>query len=245
MTSKIKVPLLPYYDVNNKYEICIDECARGTLFGREYIAAVVIPINDEKYINNLDIKDSKKIHNKEKMRKISDYIKENAVAYHIHYIEAYDIDKINIREATLKGMRECVNQIIKKLPNINPEDLFILVDGNYFTPYMFYDEKLKTNIEIPYKTIEQGDAKYIGIASASIIAKVEHDKYIYDLCNEYPELKNRYDIHNNVGYGTAKHIEGLNKYGITQWHRKSYGICKILKLNEIRETYNTSNIPSI
>ena len=203
------------------------------MYRREYIAAVIIPKDDENFTNNLDIKDSKKIHNKEKMKTIAEFIKEKSIAYYIHYIEANEIDEINIRQATLKGMRECVHQIMQKMPDSTPEDFFILIDGNYFTPYMVYDENTKTNIEISHKTIEQGDAKYMGIAAASIIAKVEHDKYIYDLCDEYPELKNYYDIHNNVGYGTAKHIEGLKKNGITQWHRKTYGICKILKLNEI------------
>ena len=126
-----------------------------------------------------------------------------------------------------------VNQIIKKVPGSKPEDFFVLVDGNFFTPYMVYDEESQKNIEIPHRTIEQGDAKYMGIAAASIIAKVAHDEYIYDLCEEFPELETRYDIHNNVGYGTPKHIEGLHKYGITQWHRKSYGICKVLNLNEL------------
>ena len=88
MPLKQKTPLLPYYDVNNKYEICIDECARGSFFGREYIASVILPKNDEHFINNLDIKDSKKIHNKDKMKLISDHIKEHALSYHIHYMDA-------------------------------------------------------------------------------------------------------------------------------------------------------------
>jgi ribonuclease HII len=87
--------------------------------------------------------------------------------------------------------------------------------------------------EIPHITIEQGDAKYVGIASASILAKVAHDEYILELCKEYPILCERYSLDKNVGYGTKLHIDGIKKYGITQWHRRSYGICKMAKYSPI------------
>ena len=70
-----------------------------------------------------------------------------------------------------------------------------------------------------------GDNTYKSIAAASILAKVNRDNYINNLCEEYPELK-KYDIHNNKGYGTKKHLEAIKEYGITKWHRKTFGICK-------------------
>ena len=79
---------------------------------------------------------------------------------------------------------------------------------------------------IPYTCIEGGDNKYLSIAAASIIAKVERDKYIYDLCDKNPELETYYGIRSNKGYGTSKHIEGIKENGISEWHRKTFGICK-------------------
>lgn len=75
-------------------------------------------------------------------------------------------------------------------------------------------------------TIEGGDNKYTSIAAASILAKVARDEYIQELCKENPELNEKYDIENNKGYGTKKHLDGIMKFGITEWHRKTFGICK-------------------
>jgi ribonuclease HII len=97
-----------------------------------------------------------------------------------------------------------------------------LVDGNYFNPF--------TEVEtIKYKMIEGGDNKYTSIAAASILAKTERDKYIEELCKENPELVERYDINSNKGYGSKKHMDGIKQYGITKWHRKTFGICKEYK----------------
>ena len=79
--------------------------------------------------------------------------------------------------------------------------------------------------QVPVKCIEGGDNKYCSIAAASIIAKVERDNYIYEMCKKYPILDTYYDLSKNKGYGTAKHMDGIKKYGITQWHRKTFGIC--------------------
>ena len=73
---------------------------------------------------------------------------------------------------------------------------------------------------------EGGDNKFTCIAAASILAKTERDKYILALCEENPELKERYSIDTNKGYGTKKHMDGIREYGITEWHRRSYGICR-------------------
>jgi len=93
---------------------------------------------------------------------------------------------------------------------------FILVDGDQFKGWN----------GIPFQTITGGDNKYTAIAAASILAKVERDKYIEELCNEYPHLDERYDLLSNKGYGTKAHMDGIKEHGITAWHRRTYGICK-------------------
>jgi ribonuclease HII len=222
-------PLTLVYNPDSKYEICLDEVGRGPLFGRLYVAAVVLPRNG--LFDGKDIKDSKKFSSKKKIKEVAAYIRENCLAYHIHYIEANVIDDINILQAVYRAMHECIRAIITKLGT--HEGLSIIVDGDRFKPYCVFDNVSQTMIEIPSTTIEQGDAKYMGIAAASIIAKVAHDEYISELCGEYPELNERYGLEKNVGYGTKQHLDGILKYGISQWHRKSYGRCNTAEVNMI------------
>ena len=212
------------YNTENQFEIGIDEAGRGPLFGRLYVAAVVLP-EDSTLFNRPDIKDSKKIKNKTKMNMLSDYIKENAASWAIHYIEHDVIDKINIRQAVFQGMHECIKQICLKM-NIHPmqNKTFLLVDGNDFKPYSVFEND--TLYTIPYETIEGGDNKYTAIAAASILAKCARDNYIHELCENNPKLCEQYNIHNNMGYGTKAHLEGILEYGVTQWHRISYARCK-------------------
>ena len=215
--------LLPIYDEANLFEIGVDECARGPMFGRLYVAAAILP-KDGAFRHEL-MKDSKKIKSKKKMRELSDYIKENAVAWHIHYIEASVIDEINIRQAVFRGMRECIKQVLAKVDESGKNTLLV-IDGNDFLPYTVFDESTETLREIPHVTVEKGDGTYSFIAAASILAKNAHDEYILELCEQYPLLKTRYSLHENVGYGTQKHMIGIKNFGITQWHRKTYGVCK-------------------
>ena len=215
--------LLPIYDDANKFEIGVDECARGPMFGRLYVAAAILP-KDSTFRHEL-MKDSKKIKSRKKMRELSDYIKENAVAWHIHYIEADVIDEINIRQAVFRGMRECIKQVLAVTDKSGVNTLLV-IDGNDFLPYTVFDESTETLREIPHVTVEKGDGTYSFIAAASILAKNAHDEYIIELCEQYPLLKTRYSLHENVGYGTVKHLTGIKIFGITQWHRKTYGICK-------------------
>ena len=223
--------LLPIYDPSNIYEIGVDECARGPMFGRLYVAAAILP-KDNSFRHEL-MKDSKKIKSKAKMRELSDYIKEHAIAWHIHFVEASVIDEINIRQAVLRGMRESIKQVMIK---IGSEDVMLVVDGNDFPPYTTFDNETETLREIPSVTVEKGDGTYSFIAAASILAKNAHDEYILELCERYPLLKTRYSLHENVGYGTAKHMAGIREHGITQWHRKSFGACKTAEYSPIGGT---------
>jgi ribonuclease HII len=227
----IHAPLLLQYDTTNTFsvEIGIDEVGRGPLFGRVYCAAVILPSDGS--FDGKDVKDSKKFSSKKKMKEVSDYIIKNCIAYHIHYIEADVIDDINILQSVFRCMHECIRNILTPSTNIN--NTLILVDGDKFKPYCTYDETTESIREIPSVTIEKGDSLYMSIAAASIIAKVAHDEYIADLCKQYPELNTRYDLEKNVGYGTARHLKGIEEHGITQWHRKSYKRCNEAAYNPL------------
>jgi ribonuclease HII len=102
----------------------------------------------------------------------------------------------------------------------------LLIDGNYFNPITILNKTTSKIETIPYTTIEGGDNKYTAIAAASILAKVERDKYIDELCEQNPTLSEYYSIDSNKGYGAKKHLDGIKEHGITIWHRRSFGICK-------------------
>ena len=80
--------------------------------------------------------------------------------------------------------------------------------------------------------IEGGDNKFCSIAAASILAKVERDKYIREICSNFPKLNSYYGLLTNKGYGTSKHMDGIKKYGISKWHRTTYGCCREATIND-------------
>ena len=104
--------------------------------------------------------------------------------------------------------------------------MLLLIDGNYFKQLTILNKGKTKLVHINYETVEGGDNKFTSIAAASILAKVERDKYIHELCEENPELIERYGIDSNKGYGSKKHMDGIKTYGITKWHRRTFGICK-------------------
>jgi len=218
----------PEFDV----EIGIDEAGRGPMFGRLYVAAVVLP-RDGSFFHK-DIKDSKKIKSVKKMKECFDYIIQNSVYYAIHFVEHDVIDKINIRQAVFQGMHACIKDIYDRMES--PSKLQLLIDGNDFKPYVFFDETRQNIITLPYETVEGGDNTYMSIAAASILAKYSRDEYIHKLCESYPDLVSKYSIHTNMGYGTKKHLEGINEHGISQWHRTTYGVCKSKAVQMIQKS---------
>jgi len=116
----------------------------------------------------------------------------------------------------------------KKTDVLEPNfgNLLLLIDGNYFKQLTILNQNKNKLVTVNYETIEGGDNKFTAIAAASILAKVERDKYIEDLCKENPELIERYGIDSNKGYGSKKHMDGIKTYGITKWHRRTFGLCK-------------------
>ena len=211
-------PLTKFYKEDDDiFEIGVDEVGRGPLFGRVYTGAVILP-KDTDFDFTL-LKDSKKFTNVKKIKEVAEYIKEHAVSWAVTYKDETIVDKINIRQSVLTSMHDSIKNVMTE-----NKKYFLLVDGNDFKPYMKFENDTFNQIE--HKCIEGGDNKYCAIAAASILAKTERDKYIEDLCEEHPELKERYSLDKNKGYGTKLHIDGIKKYGISKWHRKSYGICK-------------------
>ena len=213
------------YSIGNDdiLEIGIDEAGRGPLFGRLYVAGVILPKDDS--FDYSEIRDSKKITSKKKITKLAEYIKQKSIAWYIHSIEAEEIDEINIRQAVLKAMRECVRQLLS-LSKEHLSKTLLLIDGNDFPPYIQYDTTNNQIVNVPHITIPGGDNLFVAIACASILAKTSRDEYILELCEQNPDLKTKYGIDTNMGYGTKTHLDGIRTYGITPWHRKTYGICK-------------------
>ena len=203
-------------------EIGVDEAGRGPMFGRVYVAAVILP-KDPKQFDFSKVKDSKKFHSEKKIKEVAEYIKTHSIAWSIKYAEHNVIDKLNIRRATLEMMHEAINEVCTKMEE-KKKEYYLLIDGNDFIPMMYLQNE--NLIQLPYKTIEGGDNIYACIAAASILAKVSRDEYIMEICKENPDLQEKYDLENNKGYGTKKHMDGIKKFGISQWHRKSFGICK-------------------
>lgn len=185
------------YENGINYIAGIDEVGRGPLVGPVVTAAVILPreFYDER------INDSKKLTEK-KRELLYDVIMENAVSVGIGISSEDVIDEINILEATKKAMIEAVNNL-----SVKPEHLLI--------------DAVKLNIDIPQTSIIKGDAKSESIAAASIVAKVTRDRMMVELDKMHPE----YDFKHNKGYGTKKHIEAIEKYGILKEHRKTFAPC--------------------
>ena len=176
----------------------IDEVGRGPLIGPVVAACVTLPKNYK--LEGLT--DSKKLSEK-KRDKFYNILMKDAVSIGIGIVDEKEIDELNIYQATKKAMAQAVDNM-----KIKPEH--ILVDA------------MPLELDIPTTSIIKGDAKSITIAAASVIAKVTRDRMMYELDKKYP----MYDLKHNKGYPTKKHLEAIDKYGITKYHRLSYGPVK-------------------
>lgn len=216
-------------EAENVYEIGVDEVGRGPMFGRVYTAAVILPKDDS--FDCSMVKDSKKFHSKKKIEEAAQYVKDHALAWYVSFEDEKKIDEINILQATQLSMHNSIGEVRKKANQIFKADgkeysYSLLIDGNYFNPITFVNKKTNKLEVIPYTTIEGGDNKYASIAAASILAKVERDRYIDELCEQNPTLCEYYGIDSNKGYGSKRHMDGIKEHGITIWHRRTFGICK-------------------
>ena len=209
-----------YQDNVNLLEIGVDEAGRGPMLGRVYSAAVVLPQNDTFRYDWM--KDSKKFTSKNKICEVADYIKDNALYWAVSYETEEMIDKVNIRNATLMSMHGAIRSVFNQKKD---NDYLLLIDGNDFNPYIEFSESGGYK-PVPHVCIKSGDNKYAAIAAASILAKVSRDEYIQGLCEKDNSLIDRYDLLNNKGYGTKKHMLGIHTHGISQYHRKTFGLCR-------------------
>jgi len=157
-----------------------------------------------------EIRDSKKL-SKKKRKELKEFIEKYVIDYEVSYIGNNEIDKINILNSAIKSIHKALDKL-----NVLPE--LILVDGNRFNPYYYNNE------EIEHKCIIKGDDNYISIAVASILAKEYRDEYIENLCKENEDLM-KYNLLNNMGYGTQGHRDAIKEYGITIYHRKTFKGC--------------------
>ena len=189
--------LKPYLNPD-KIEAGCDEAGRGCLAGPVFAAAVILP---EGFSNEL-LNDSKKLTEAQRY-KLREVIEREAAAWAVGIVTAEEIDEINILRASILAMKRAVEQL-----KITPEHL--LIDGNRFTPYK----------NIPYTTVVKGDATYMSIAAASILAKTYRDDYMQKIAEEYPA----YDWKNNKGYPTTKHRAAIKAHGATPHHRMTFNL---------------------
>ena len=185
-----------YYD--HLTEAGCDEAGRGCLAGSVYAAAVILPPD---YTND-ELNDSKKLTEKKRYL-LRSQIQHDALAWAVGVVTPEEIDKINILNASILAMHRALDQL-----SVRPEA--VIIDVNRFKPYQ----------DLPYTTIVKGDAKYLSIAAASILAKTYRDDYMNELAQQYPQ----YGWQENKGYPTRQHREAIRQWGVTPLHRKSYNL---------------------
>ncbi|OSY87531.1 ribonuclease HII [Tenacibaculum holothuriorum] len=173
-----------------------DEAGRGCLSGPVVAAAVILPEDFEHEFLN----DSKQLTEK-KRRELRPFIEKNALSYAIAFLDQSEVDELNVLQASITGMH-------RSIADLEPQPEFIIIDGNKFKPYK----------DVPHQTIVKGDAKYMSIAAASVLAKTYRDEYMEKIHQEYPA----YNWKKNKGYPTKEHREAIRTHGATPYHRKSF-----------------------
>ena len=206
--------MLKTYYIKGLREAGCDEAGRGPLAGSVFAAAVIL---DEQKLRTTRrakewqlMNDSKQLTEKERYL-LREWIQRQSLAWAVAEVSAEEIDKINILNASILAMQRALGQL-----KVQPEH--ILVDGNRWKPYIPEDGVL----EVPADTIVKGDATYMSIAAASILAKTYRDDYMLRLHQEYPQ----YGWDKNKGYPTKAHYEAIRQYGITKYHRQSFRLEK-------------------
>jgi ribonuclease HII len=182
-----------------------DEAGRGPAAGGVFASAVYFPKIDNNLINKLSILNDSKQLSKSKRENLYEIIKSNTINATV-CVEVDEIERINILNSSLKAMNLACQKVIGNI--IEKDGLLTLVDGN----------KLIKNYKYNQKYIIKGDTKSASIAAASILAKVTRDRYMEELDKKYPQ----YGWAHNAGYLTKEHLDAIDKYGLTEYHRKSF-----------------------
>ena len=219
-----------YFEDATTLEIGVDEVARGCVLGRVYACAVVWKHPKElTHAHKLElpclpkgivIRDSKTMSKAQRERAYQ-WIKDNALVVSVSYKDEKYIDTYNISQSAHDAMADAVagvqHQLVAQQVDFTNVVQHLLIDGNRFAP--------RQKPSIGHTCVIKGDSTYFSIACAAIVAKVEHDHYIRELCEQDNTLQTRYDLLHNMGYGTKTHLEGIQKYGISPYHRKSFKCC--------------------
>jgi ribonuclease HII len=203
------------FQTDSKIEIGVDEAGRGPLWGPLMASAVILP-EESRWSDSFKklvpcIKDSKKLSAK-KRELVAKELEEQCIAYGIGIVSASEIDTLGATRANQLAFRRAVKNLEDSSKHLDEKR--ILIDG--ILP--LNDKELGEEVH----TIINGDATYLSIAAASILAKVKHDTWVINWCKENLEDASKYDLLNCKGYGTARHREGILKYGYTDLHRRLY-----------------------
>ena len=190
----------------NKIIIGTDEAGRGPAAGGVFASAVYFPQKSDKLIEELAILNDSKQLTKRKREDIYDTILNNTINSTV-CVEVEEIEKINILNSSLKAMKLACKNVFEQI-NCDENEILTLVDGN----------KLIKNYYLAQKYIIKGDSKSASIAAASILAKVTRDRYMEKLDIEFPQ----YGWAKNAGYLTKEHLDAIDKYGLTKYHRPSF-----------------------
>ncbi|SRR5579883_1035005 len=182
----------------------VDEVGRGALFGPVVAAAVILPAERLTELAIVGVTDSKCLPAQQR-KLLADQIRACALTYAVGYASVWEIDRLNILQASLLAMKRAVLKLQV------PPDL-CLIDGNQRIPGLCY----------PQQTLVKGDQRSLVIAAASILAKVWRDELITRLAVKYPQ----YNLAANKGYGTPTHRQALVQYGASRWHRRSFRPCR-------------------
>lgn len=205
--------MLKAYMIANIVEAGCDEAGRGPLAGSVFCAAVILdPMRIDQVPEFAWLNDSKQLTEKQRYE-LRPVIEREALSWAVVEVTAQEIDERNILQCSILGMQRALDRL-----TIRPQH--ILVDGNKWKPYVPENEILA----IPADAVVHGDATYLSIAAASVLAKTYRDDYMLRLHAEYPQ----YGWDTNKGYPTAEHYAAIKKYGITPYHRKTFN----LKLTE-------------
>ena len=195
--------------ISGLIEAGCDEAGRGPLAGSVFCAAVILDPERVKAIPEFAwLNDSKQLTQKQR-EALRPVIEREAVSWAVVEVTAQEIDQRNILQCSILGMQRALDKL-----TVRPQH--ILVDGNKWKPYVPEGELL----EIPATTVVHGDATYMSIAAASVLAKTYRDEYMLRLHEQYPQ----YGWDSNKGYPTAAHYEAIQKYGITPYHRLSFNL---------------------
>ncbi|MCM1266112.1 MAG: ribonuclease HII [Candidatus Gastranaerophilales bacterium] len=188
----------------DKVIIGTDEAGRGPAAGGVFASAVYFNDLNPKLLEELSVLNDSKQLSAKKREYLYDFVRNETINETI-CIEVEDIEKYNILACSLKAMKLACESVISR---INTENLLVLVDGN----------KLIREFSYPQQFVIKGDGKSASIAAASILAKVTRDRYMQELDKEFPQ----YLWKQNAGYLTKAHLDAIDKYGLTKYHRKSF-----------------------